>query len=92
WNPSGRVHMYYFNISAYLFNSSTPATTQEPLADCLFSFSMEDLSVKQMEFVDNLQQVTVQNNPADIMPFAFDALYKTGGSIKDVTMRVDGTL
>ncbi|TKW19333.1 hypothetical protein SEVIR_4G013400v4 [Setaria viridis] len=91
-NPSGRVRMYYFNINTFLFNSSTPATTPEPMADCLVSFQLPDMSVMQMRFTDSLIQRTVQRNPNDIMPFAFDALHKTGGSIKDVTMLVNGTL
>jgi hypothetical protein len=91
-NPSGRVRMYYLDIIAYLFNSSTPATTPAPMAECLVPFEIEDTLVKQTLYVDIIKQVTVQRDPEAIMLFAFDALYKTGGTIKDVTMRVDGTL
>lgn len=91
-NPSGRVRMYYLDIIAYLFNSSTPATTPTPMAECLVPFNIKDTLVKQTLYVDIIKQVTVQRDPEAIMLFAFDALYKTGGTIKDVTMRVDGTL
>jgi hypothetical protein len=51
-NPSGRARMYYTNVTAYLFDNSTPpATTQSPVPDSLIFFYLDDMAVPQMLFM-----------------------------------------
>ncbi|CAN6171606.1 unnamed protein product [Urochloa humidicola] len=91
-NPSDRVRMYFFDIVVYLFDNSTAATTTPtPLTDCFFSFNLENMTLPQMEFADRMKVSYTTRDPEVITPTAFDALYKTGGTIKDATMRVDGS-
>lgn len=90
---SGRALMYYYNITVYLFNSSTPATTTSPNDDSIILFNPDDITLPPMEYVDSaIASVPIgYGDPSLPMPF-FEVLDKPEGRINDVTMRVDGTL
>lgn len=93
-NPSGRVRMYFCNISAYIFDNSTPpATTPSPMNDAAIFFQLEDMSVLQRQYVDNIKHsINMTRDPMYMVPSFFDTLIKPGSRIEDATMRVDGTL
>ncbi|CAD6341442.1 unnamed protein product [Miscanthus lutarioriparius] len=46
-NPSGRARMYFLNVTAYLFDGATPASTPTPDEDCIIFFNPTDEAVRQ---------------------------------------------
>jgi hypothetical protein len=94
-NPSGRARMYFLNVTAYLFDSATPATTPKPDEDCIIFFNPIDEAVRQEMAVDLMTSVEATNDPGVMNQTYFELLYNTkggGGVIGDMTLRVDGSL
>ncbi|CAL5045402.1 unnamed protein product [Urochloa decumbens] len=89
-NPSGRVRMYYTNVSAYLFDNSTSAWTKDdPGVSCMALVELHDITVPQQQTEDAFLHWVVDN--VSMASNYFDILYKNG-SINDVTLRLDGLL
>lgn len=91
-NPSGRVRMYFFNITAYLFNNRTLETTTKPEEDCIILFYPANIAVAQQVSVDTITQVEGTSDPSVMDQFYFNKLYTERGIIRDAAIRVDGTL
>ncbi|XP_062227528.1 uncharacterized protein LOC133925794 [Phragmites australis] len=90
-NPSGRARIYYINITAYLFDSNTSASSSNPAYDSMFYFHLEDIVVLHQE--DTVYSSLRANGTKDYMPEYFDTLYNNkNATISDVTMRLDGNL
>ncbi|CAN6215342.1 unnamed protein product [Urochloa humidicola] len=92
-NPSGRAHMYFLNINAYLFDSNTPAATPDPGPGSFIYAPLFDMAVLPLGTIDNFAQL---NGTRDAMTESFfDELYNSGNSsasIRGVTVRLDGVL
>ncbi|WVZ82826.1 hypothetical protein U9M48_030042 [Paspalum notatum var. saurae] len=92
-NPSGRVRMYYLNITAYLFDNTTSASAStDPESDSVLFFKLpKDIAVLQQEAVDSSLNTNppVKKNMMD--PLYFDMLYN-GSRFSDMTLRLDGNL
>jgi hypothetical protein len=93
-NPSGRARMYFLNVTAYLFDGATPASTPKPDEDCIIFFNPTDEAVRQEMAVDLMTSVEATNDPGVMNQTYFELLYAKGGGgvIGDMTLRVDGTL
>ncbi|TVU04301.1 hypothetical protein EJB05_50127, partial [Eragrostis curvula] len=89
-NPSGRVRMYFLNITIYLFNNTTPASTSKPFDDSIIAFQAVDEVVAQQMSADSACKVEATND--DMTSPYFDMLYAKRDIITDVTMRVDGKI
>ena len=89
-NPSGRVRMYYLDITAYLFDKSTPASaSRTPDFDSVVYFNPKDIAVLQQETVDSFLALKLKK--ASLGPPYFDVLYN-GSRVSDMTLRLDGNL
>ncbi|KAJ1257682.1 hypothetical protein BS78_10G014500 [Paspalum vaginatum] len=94
-NPSGRVRMYYTNITAYLFDNRTSASASasastNPGDDSVLYFKPKDIAVLQHEALD----CSLHTNPAKkkmMDTFYFGMLYN-GSRFSDMTLRLDGNL
>nr|TKW19331.1 hypothetical protein SEVIR_4G013200v2 [Setaria viridis] len=92
-NPSGRARMYFFNITAYLFDNKTvAAATADPEEDCRILFTPDDVAVAQQMAVVSVSDVQGKDDPAVMDHFHFDMLYTKRQVITDVAMRVEGRL
>ncbi|CAD6343037.1 unnamed protein product [Miscanthus lutarioriparius] len=78
-NPSGRARMYFLNVTAYLFDSATPATTPKPDEDCIIFFNPTDRAVRQEMAVDLMTSVEATNDPGVMNQTYFELLYNTKG-------------
>ena len=76
--------MYYLNITAYLFDNSTPASASlRPGYDCIIiPFKPQDIAVFQQDTVDSLLVVKVSKKQVE-QPY-FGVLYN-GSSVSDMT-------
>ncbi|CAN6179664.1 unnamed protein product [Urochloa humidicola] len=94
-NPSGRAHMYFFSITAYLFDNKTQASTPTPDKDCFIMLQPSpdgDFAVAQQMGMISAWYVEGKND-SNVMDLSyFDMLYRERRTISDVTMRVDGSL
>jgi len=89
-NPSGRARMYFLNVTAYLFDGATPASTPTPDEDCIIFFNPTDGAVRQEMAVDLMTSVEATNDPAVMNQTYFELLYYTKGGvgvIGDMTLR-----
>ncbi|OEL28215.1 hypothetical protein BAE44_0010767 [Dichanthelium oligosanthes] len=92
-NPSGRVRMYFFNITAYLFDNVTlAASTSDPEEDCSILFNPADMAVAQQMGAVAAWDAEGVDDPGVMNPVYFDVLYRKRRAISDVAMRVDGRL
>jgi len=91
-NPSGRARMYFLNVTAYLFDGATPASTPTPDEDCIIFFNPTDGAVRQEMAVDLMTSVEATNDPGVMNQTYFELLYADGRVIGDMTLRVDGSL
>ncbi|CAN6172237.1 unnamed protein product [Urochloa humidicola] len=94
-NPSGRAHMYFFNITAYLFDSNTSASAPDPGPGSFIYSPLPgaDMALQPLRTTDNLAQLSATRDEMT-EPF-FDELYNNGNSlasITGVTVRLDGVL
>ncbi|CAN6215352.1 unnamed protein product [Urochloa humidicola] len=88
-NPSDRVRMYFLNITGYLFDKNTSAAAADPGFDSMVEFPVKDIVAVQLEGLESVLQMDVSNR--SMTPESFDILYN-GGSMSDVTLRLDGNL
>ncbi|CAL5050518.1 unnamed protein product [Urochloa decumbens] len=89
-NPSDRVRMYFLNITAYLFDKNTSAAASlDPEFDSMIFFqAKDDIVAVQLEAVESVLQMNAKKTH---IPDYFELLYN-GGSMSDVTLRLDGNL
>ncbi|CAN6166358.1 unnamed protein product [Urochloa humidicola] len=88
-NPSDRVRMYFLNITGYLFDKNTSASTSKPDYDSMVEFPVKDIVAVQLEGLESVLQMDAKKGA--MTPESFDILYN-GGSMSDVTLRLDGNL
>ncbi|CAL5050537.1 unnamed protein product [Urochloa decumbens] len=91
-NPSGRAHMYFLNITAYLFDSNASAAAPDPGPGSFIYFPLDDMRLLPLRGIDNLAELTAGR---DIMTESyFDELYNgnSSASIRGVTVRLDGVV
>ncbi|CAN6208955.1 unnamed protein product [Urochloa humidicola] len=88
-NPSDRARMYFLNITGYLFDKNTSASTSDPGFDSMIVIPAKDIVAVQLEAVESALQVTAKKG--GMTPESFGLLYN-GGSMSDVTLRLDGNL
>ncbi|KAL6606521.1 hypothetical protein ACP70R_042174 [Stipagrostis hirtigluma subsp. patula] len=88
-NPSGRARMYYVNLTAYLFDRSTPAWSPDPRRDSFLYFRLQDKAVQQQGRVDTMKQVNGTRG-VSMEESYFDMLYNA--TLGDVTMRLEGSI
>ncbi|CAL5044986.1 unnamed protein product [Urochloa decumbens] len=88
-NPSDRVRMYFLNITAYLFDKNTSAAAStDPTYDSMIYFPAKDIVAVQLEGLESVLQMNAKKSN---IPDYFELLYN-GGSMSDVTLRLDGNL
>ncbi|CAL5036390.1 unnamed protein product [Urochloa decumbens] len=88
-NPSDRVRMYFLNITAYLFDKNTSAAAStDPTYDSMIYFPAKDIVAVQLEGLESVLQMNAKKSN---IPDYFQLLYN-GGSMSDVTLRLDGNL
>ncbi|CAL5050530.1 unnamed protein product [Urochloa decumbens] len=91
-NPSGRAHMYFLGITAYLFDINTSAAAADPGPDSFIYFPLVDMPLLPLKFMDNFAEA---NATRDVMTASFfDELYggSSSASVRGVTVRLDGVL
>ncbi|CAN6179658.1 unnamed protein product [Urochloa humidicola] len=95
-NPSGRAHMYFFSITAYLFDNKTQASTPTPDKDCFIMLQPSpadgDIALAQQMGAFSAWRALGKNDSSVMDLSYFDMLYRERRTISDVTMRVDGSL
>ncbi|KAF8662236.1 hypothetical protein HU200_056438 [Digitaria exilis] len=93
-NPRRRAIMYYVNVTAYLFDNDTPASTSRPEEDSLVFFRQLDEAVSQQAEVD--YEIHLVATQLSFDTGFFDSLYNNtnggGASMSGVTMRLEATL
>ncbi|KAJ1257680.1 hypothetical protein BS78_10G015700 [Paspalum vaginatum] len=90
-NPSGRARVYLLNVTAYLFDNATQASTPTPEDDSFTFFTLVDEAVRQQLAVDAVTSVDATEDSMD--PAHLDALCAEGGGvIADAALRVDGSV
>ncbi|RLN13457.1 hypothetical protein C2845_PM09G01120 [Panicum miliaceum] len=93
-NPSNFARMYYYNVTAYLFDTSAPAASSNPERDSFIYFSINSLELQQGQSADAITQVN--GTRQSMYNSSFDMLYSSSqtaeGIMSDVTMRLDGLL
>ncbi|KAL6606526.1 hypothetical protein ACP70R_042179 [Stipagrostis hirtigluma subsp. patula] len=89
-NPSGRVRMYLLDITLYLFDNTTPASTPTPEDDSIVFFRPPAVALAQQMAADSA--CSTVGTDGNMNPPYFDVLYARRDTIGDVTLRVDGRL
>ncbi|KAF8732680.1 hypothetical protein HU200_015012 [Digitaria exilis] len=90
-NPSGRVRMYYHNISVHLFDNKTLPTTPNQDFYSMGFFGIPDIVVPQIRKVSSYVHANAINGSFDSNYFKF--LYDDPDrQIRGVTLRLDGEL
>lgn len=91
YNPSGRVRMYYTNITVYLFGNDSRATSSNPAADSFVFFPLSNSkTVEQLGTVETDLQLHLTSDA--VHPPYLAMLYSGDGIVGGVTMRIEGDL
>ncbi|KAF8732695.1 hypothetical protein HU200_015028 [Digitaria exilis] len=96
-NPTRHVPMYLVNVTSYLFDHDTPATTVDPVDHCFVYYKQkDDIAIRQNSEANQVLRLSVPR--MSMQPKFFDLVYNTSdsssssSSMSGVTMRLDATL